>query len=73
MKSHVFKFPVEIKVNLATYFFVSLSKYINFSQQPLSLLTKSTTSISSLQQFTFGFIDFNWGWRPLPPKYDFFN
>ena len=48
---------------------ISLNKYIKFSQNPLSLLIKSKTSIISLQQFTFYFIDFKlmdeW---PLPPK-----
>ena len=72
MKSLVYKFRLEIKVNLAPYFF-ALSKYIKISQKPCSLLTKSETSFISLQQFTFGFIDFNLGWMTLTTKIGFFK
>ena len=65
MKYRVFKFLFEIKVNLAPYFFVQIDQ---IQSKTLSLLTKSTTSIISLKQFTFGFINFYLGWMTPTPK-----
>ena len=72
MKSHVFKFRFEIKVNLAPYFFVQIDQIQ--SKTPFTVNKNYNLNyFTFFQQFTFGFINFYLGWMTPTPEMGLFK